>query len=84
MEELYTLVKAAHAEGQTQVPVHIFPFPLTEENLDLHANSSWMQFWTLLKPAYDLFERDHIPPEVHLLNGEYVITPGLLQSRDKL
>jgi murein L,D-transpeptidase YafK len=84
MEELYTLVKAAHAEGQTQVPVHIFPFPMTEENLDLHANSNWIQFWTLLKPAYDLFERDHIPPQVHLLDGEYVITPGLLQSRDRL
>src|SRR5262249_45352193 len=83
MEELYTLVKAAHAEGQTQVPVHIFPFPMTEENMALHADSSWMPFWTMLKPAYDLFERDRIPPQVHVLNGEYVIIPGLEQDRDQ-
>ena len=84
MEELYTLVKTAHAEGQTQVPVHIFPFPMTEENMALHAHSSWIQFWTMLKPAYDLFERERIPPQVRVLNGAYVITPGLVQSRDNL
>ena len=84
MEELYTLVKVAHAEGQTQVPVHIFPFPMTEENMALHAHSSWIQFWTMLKPAYDLFERERIPPQVRVLNGAYVIAPGLVQSRDNL
>ena len=84
MEELYTLVKAAHAEGQTQVPVHIFPFPMTAENMALHAHSSWIRFWTMLKPAYDLFERQRIPPQVHVINGEYVIAPGSVQSRDNL
>ena len=84
MEELYTLVKAAHAEGQTQVPVHIFPFPMTAENMSLYAYSSWIRFWTMLKPAYDLFARDRVPPQVRVLNGEYVITPGLLQGRDHL
>jgi hypothetical protein len=84
IEELYTLVKAAHTEGQTQVPVHIFPFPMTAEHLAQYADSSWSQFWTMLKPAYDLFERDRIPPQVRVLNGEYVITPGTLQGRDNL
>lgn len=76
MEELYTLVQAVHTSGQTQVPVHIFPFPMTEENMALYLNSSWMPFWDMLKPAYDLFERDRIPPQVHVINGEYVISPG--------
>lgn len=76
MEELYTLVQAVHTYGQTQVPVHIFPFPMTEENMALHANSSWMQFWTMLKPAYDFFERNRLPPQVQVINGEYVIAPG--------
>ena len=76
IEELYTLVQAVHASGQTQVPVHIFPFPMTEENMALYLHSSWMQFWNMLKPAYDLFERDRIPAEVQVINGEYVIAPG--------
>jgi hypothetical protein len=76
MAELYALVQAVHAYGQTQVPVHIFPFPMTEENMALHTDSSWMPFWNMLKPAYDLFERDHIPPQVQVINGEYVISPG--------
>ena len=84
MEELYTLVKAAHAEGQTQVPVHIFPFPMTDENMALHAHSSWIQFWTMLKPAYDLFERQHVPPQVLVFNGEYFIAPGSVQGLDHL
>lgn len=76
MEELYTLVQAVHTYGQTQVPVHIFPFPMSAENMALYANSSWMQFWNMLKPAYDFFERDRIPPQVQVINGEYVISPG--------
>lgn len=76
IEELYTLVQAVHASGQTQVPVHIFPFPMTEENIALYPHAPWTHFWNRLKPAYDLFERDRIPPEVHVINGEYVIAPG--------
>jgi hypothetical protein len=76
IEELYTLVKAVHADGQTHVPVHIFPFPMTAENIALYPDSSWMRFWNMLKPAYDLFERDRIPPQVRVINGEYVISPG--------
>jgi len=76
IEELYTLVKAVHADGQTQVPVHIFPFPMTEENMALYPDSSWLRFWNMLKPAYDFFERDRIPPQVQVINGEYVISSG--------
>jgi murein L,D-transpeptidase YafK len=76
IEELYTCVRAVHANGQTQVPVHIFPFPMTEDNLALYADSTWLSFWNTLKPAYDLFERDRIPPQVDVINGEYVISPG--------
>jgi hypothetical protein len=78
IEELYTLVRAVHANGQPQVPVHIFPFPMTEENLAQYADSSWIRFWHMLKPAYDLFERDRIPPQVDVINGEYVISPGVV------
>ncbi len=82
IEELYTLVKAVHAEGQTQIPVHVFPFPMTEENMALYPDSSWMRFWNMLKPAYDLFERDRLLPQVQVINGEYVISPGSVQGRD--
>jgi len=83
IEELYTLVQAAHAGGQAQVPVHIFPFPMTADNMALYAHSGWIRFWAMLKPAYDLFERARIPPQVHVLNGEYVIAPGSVPDRDQ-
>jgi hypothetical protein len=84
IEELYRLVQAAHAGGQMQVPVHIFPFPMTAENMTLYADSHWIRFWTMLKPAYDLFEKDRLPPQVHVINGEYVVTPGVLPGRGNL
>lgn len=76
IEELYTVVRAAHANGQAQVPVHIFPFPMTADNMALYAHAPWIRFWSQLKPAYDLFARDRVPPEVQVINGEYVILPG--------
>jgi murein L,D-transpeptidase YafK len=76
IEELYMLVQAVHANGQTQVPVHIFPFPMTEENMAQYADSQWVGFWNMLKPAYDFFERDRRPPQVQVLNGVYVVAPG--------
>lgn len=33
MDEVYELVRAAFAKGQKSIPIHIFPFPLTNENL---------------------------------------------------
>ncbi len=64
IEEIYGLVETALFAGQFAVPLHIYPFALTDENLARHENSEWIGFWRELKLAYDFFEANHRPPSV--------------------
>lgn len=65
IEELYTIAVDARAAGQTHIPVHIFPFHLTDEELKvatspaLRPSERHRPFWLELKPIYDAFERTH-------------------------
>ena len=62
MDEIYTLADAALGRGQVTFQVHIFPFRLTANNLDLYRSSRWYNFWLNLKQGYDLFETYQLPP----------------------
>jgi len=73
IEEIYTLVDAAMKNGQKFVPIHIFPFPLTELNVQDLKESAWHSFWEELKPGYNYFEKNHTPPEITVINGRYRI-----------
>ncbi|MBO2011475.1 murein L,D-transpeptidase family protein [Hymenobacter negativus] len=59
IEEVYLLAVMARAAGQTVIPVHIFPFPLTEPELAKHLNSPHQAFWRGLMPGYAYFEKQH-------------------------
>ena len=61
IEEVYLLAVAARAAGQAVIPVHIFPFPLSETELAKHAGSPHQAFWRGLMPAYAYFEQHHEP-----------------------
>lgn len=74
IEEIYSLVKAALDKGQGFVRVHIFPFPMTAENLKEHADSEWLTFWQNLKIGYDWFEQHHRPPNVSVKQKRYVFS----------
>jgi len=71
IEEIYALADAALRAGQPSFPVHIFPFPLTEEEITRHNPSPWKPFWENLKQGYDLFEQTRIPPHVTVEQGKY-------------
>lgn len=73
MEELFSLSEAALAQGQERIQVHVFPFRMTQANLAAHADSEWSAFWSGLKEAHDLFERDRVPPQVGVCNNRYVV-----------
>jgi murein L,D-transpeptidase YafK len=77
IEEIYTLAAAALRDGQLEFGVHIFPFRLTEPVFAETVSSPWHDFWRELKPAYDLFEHEHAPPEIRVQNGRYVVASGL-------
>jgi murein L,D-transpeptidase YafK len=57
IEELYLLAVAARAAGQKVIPVHIFPFPMTEAELAQRPGSPHQAFWRGLVPGYAYFER---------------------------
>jgi murein L,D-transpeptidase YafK len=78
MEEIYKLSELALQQGQQSIPVHVFPFRMTETNLAAHADSQWLPFWRNIKDAYDLFERTRVPPSVKVCGKKYVVGEGAL------
>ncbi|SUO97132.1 L,D-transpeptidase family protein [Suttonella ornithocola] len=81
IEVIYAIVQAALRRGQLAVPVHVFPFHLTEENLKLYSNHRWYEFWRMLKPGYDYFEQHHVPPKISVSDKQYVVSPPLGEER---
>lgn len=73
IEEIYTLVSAALQQGQTRVPIQIYPFPITEENLQRHRESPHIGFWKQLAPAWQYTERHHAPAPVAVVSGAYTL-----------
>ncbi|MDO7876596.1 hypothetical protein Q5H93_17760 [Hymenobacter sp. ASUV-10] len=64
IRELYLLAVAARASGQLSIPVHIFPFPLTQKELARHPGPH-QAFWRGLLPGYTYFEQHHeLTPEL--------------------
>ena len=70
---MYSLADAALAKGQQSFAVHVFPFRMTAEKTRRHADSTWAEFWSDLKEGYDAFEAKHVPPDVAVNGGRYVI-----------
>lgn len=73
IEEIYQIVEYALNNGQKEIPVHIFPFAMTEKNLTDHKNSNDIEFWRELKPAYDIFQQQRRVPRVSVQGKKYVI-----------
>jgi murein L,D-transpeptidase YafK len=70
IEEIYLIVEAA-LQNASAVPVHIFPFRMSDERLQSEQDSPHHDFWQNLRPDYDFFEKYHQVPAISLLNGLY-------------
>ena len=73
MEEIYTLAHYAFENGQQAFDVHVFPFPLTDKNLEKFRSSPWIGFWKNLQPGYLAFEKSRRVPSISVENGKYII-----------
>ena len=73
IEEIWTLCARALEHGQPDFRVHCFPFPLTQANLDAHKANPWSAFWRDLKPIYEHFENNKIPPDTSVRDCHYTI-----------
>jgi murein L,D-transpeptidase YafK len=71
--EVYGLAKAAIRNGQRYVPIHVFPFRMTDAAMAAHADSPWKEFWSTLQAGYRSFERTRRPPRVSVCAGTYRI-----------
>ena len=80
MAEIYTLAEQALQHGQDRIPIHVFPFRMTEANLAtrIPAHGEWRDFWLTLKAGYDLFESTRVPPKVGICNKQYAVSAGEL------
>jgi murein L,D-transpeptidase YafK len=80
VDELWRFVTAALDKGEGRVPVHVFPFRMTDANLNARRGDQWAGFWSDLKKGHDLFEKTGMPPIVSVCNGRYAFAPGTLAS----
>ncbi|MCX7863199.1 MAG: hypothetical protein N2449_09430 [Bacteroidales bacterium] len=76
IKELYILAIEAASQGQSRIPVHIFPCKMNEQNInDLQTiYPQHQQFWNSLKPIFDYFETHRKLPLVRIkADGYYEI-----------
>ncbi len=75
MEEIYALARDALNAGQASIPVHSFPFRMTEANIARHAGHRAAATWAPLIDAYRDFEVLRTPPQVAMCGRRYVVNP---------
>lgn len=76
IEEVYVLAEWAKGNGQSHIPVHLFPFRFTGSNWQQYgaAHAEHRMFWQQLEPIYHIFEKQGQVPEIIIEpDGTYVI-----------
>lgn len=73
IEEIYAFVRDALGAGETSVPVHVFPFRMTDANVKRHAGNAARNTWGPLKHAYDDFSTSREPPKIGMCGKRYVV-----------
>ena len=84
VDEIWRFITAALEKDKAAVPVHVFPFRLSDRKLASRAKAyPWAGFWADLKKGHDLFEASFVPPVVSVCDGRYVVAPGSAGSVGK-
>ncbi len=74
--EIYLIVEQNFKYGHSSIPIHIYPFRMTENNMALREEYHWYPFWKNLKQGYDHFEKYNRPAHAIAKNGSYVFNQG--------
>jgi murein L,D-transpeptidase YafK len=78
IKELYIAAVEAKNNGQNKIPVHIFPFRMSEENMIFFTekykeNEVLINFWKNIKTGFDYFEKNKKLSSVSVNNkGKYL------------
>ncbi len=71
IEQIYSLLAAALANGQRSVQVHALPFRFQAGWDRQHAASPWLDFWRDLAAIEHRFDETRQPPEVRVHGARY-------------
>ncbi len=80
IKELYVMGVEARNNGQTNIPVHVFPFRMDGDNWDNFETKfpdlkQHIDFWKNIQPGYQYFEKNKTLPKVTVAaDGKYVIS----------
>lgn len=75
IKEVYVLAIEACNAGQEKIPVNIYPFKMTNENLKKYAAQfpNQLAFWKTLQPGYLAFEKNKNLADIKEVKGKYVV-----------
>lgn len=78
IKEIYLLAVYAQNNGQSKIPVYVFPFKMTDQNFTTYKvkyeyNKEVISFWDNLKIGYDKFIKDSKELNIKVTeNGDYI------------
>jgi murein L,D-transpeptidase YafK len=72
VDELWRIVTAALDGGQKRFQVQVFPFRMTDANLEHYAENAHAEFWRDLKTGHDIFDAGNLPPRISVCGQRYV------------
>lgn len=75
IREVYVLAVEARNNGQSNIPVNIFPFRMTKANMSKYSKGypQHIAFWNALQPGFDYFEKNKVMPKVTQIGGKYIV-----------
>lgn len=75
IKEVYILGVEARTAGQDKIPVHIYPFKMTDGNLKKYSAQfpAQVDFWETLQLGYLAFEKNKNLPKITQVSGRYIV-----------
>jgi len=89
IEDIYICAVKAKTSGQQKIPVQIFPFKMTKENMNYYSRLTQYnkntQLWNNLAEGYQMFEKSKQLPETYVgSDGYYLfIDPASISASSK-
>ncbi|WP_052258621.1 murein L,D-transpeptidase family protein [Sphingobacterium sp. T2] len=77
IKEIYLYALWAKKSGQSSIPVYIFPFEMTEENMQKYRpqfEEKTLAFWKNLQQGYRMFRQTKKEIRFHVESGTYLFT----------
>ncbi|CDH34382.1 L,D-transpeptidase family protein [Xenorhabdus bovienii] len=74
IDEIYRYAESAISYGQDEIKINIYPFRMTQQNMQRYRNNDNYSFWTQLQPAYEYFAKNSKPTTVSVIDGQYIVS----------